>query len=125
MSDTPLAEELFPILTTGDLAAALRFYGELLGGTVSYRFPEEGEPAYVTLRLGAAQLGLGRQDEPGRLENDRVTLWVYVADCAAAVRRLRAAGVRVVADPAAQPWGERMAVVLDPDGNRVMVADRG
>ncbi|MEV1329001.1 VOC family protein [Micromonospora costi] len=121
----PLAEELFPILTTADLAAALRFYGKLLGGTVTYRFPEEGEPAYVSLRLGAGHLGIGRQEEPGTLTNDRVTLWVYVADCAAAVERLRAAGVPVVAEPAAQPWGERMAVVRDPDGNRVLVADRG
>ncbi|HET8682892.1 MAG TPA: hypothetical protein VFM54_13640 [Micromonosporaceae bacterium] len=23
-----------------------------------------------------------------------------------------------------QPWGERMATVLDPDGNRVIVASR-
>ncbi|MFI6266801.1 VOC family protein [Micromonospora sp. NPDC051006] len=121
----PLAEEIFPILTTGDLPAALRFYRDLLGGTETYRFPESGEPAYVALSLGTGQLGIGRQDEPGTLTNDRVTLWVYVADCAAAVDSLRAAGVTVVAEPAAQPWGERMAAVLDPDGNRVLVADRG
>jgi uncharacterized glyoxalase superfamily protein PhnB len=30
----------------------------------------------------------------------------------------------VVQEPAGQPWGERMAVVVDPDGNRVMVASR-
>ncbi|TDC32031.1 hypothetical protein E1211_21525 [Micromonospora sp. 15K316] len=66
-----------------------------------------------------------RQAEQRTLENDRIALWVYVADCPAVVRRLRTAGARVVAEPAAQPWGERMAVVLDPDGNRVMVADRG
>jgi lactoylglutathione lyase len=30
----------------------------------------------------------------------------------------------VAAEPADQPWGERMAEVADPDGNRVIVASR-
>ncbi len=120
----PLAGELFPIITAGDLPAALHFYQGLLGGVVDYRFPETGEPAYVGLRFGAGQLGIGRQegDEP---PGGPTTLWVYVADCPAAVARLRAAGVDVVAEPQTQPWGERMAVVRDPDGNRVLVADHG
>jgi lactoylglutathione lyase len=37
---------------------------------------------------------------------------------------LSATGVQVVQEPADQPWGERMAQVLDPDGNRVQVASR-
>jgi len=32
--------------------------------------------------------------------------------------------VRVIGEPADQPWGERMATVLDPDGNKVIVASR-
>ena len=32
-------QELFPILTTGDLPRALGFYRDLLGFEVSYRFP--------------------------------------------------------------------------------------
>ncbi|MDG4792453.1 VOC family protein [Micromonospora sp. WMMD1082] len=121
---TALASELFPIITAGDLDAALRFYEGLLGGVVGYRFPETGEAAYVSLGFGAGQLGIGRQadDEPPA---GPTTLWVYVADCAAAVARLRGAGVQVLAEPATQPWGERMAIVRDPDGNRVLVADRG
>ncbi|SCG68379.1 lactoylglutathione lyase [Micromonospora echinaurantiaca] len=121
----PLAEELFPILTAADLPAALGFYRDLLGGAVTYRFPETGEPEYVALSFGAGQLGIGRQAEPGPPPDDRIALWVYVRDCDAAVARLRAAGVTVLADPATQPWGERMAVVRDPDGHRVIVADRG
>jgi lactoylglutathione lyase len=120
---TALASELFPIITVADLDAALRFYEELLGGVVDYRFPETGEAAYVSLRFGGGQLGIGRQeaDEPPA---GPTTLWVYVADCAAAVARLAEAGVEVLAEPRTQPWGERMAIVGDPDGNRVLVADR-
>jgi lactoylglutathione lyase len=32
--------------------------------------------------------------------------------------------VPIVEEPTDQPWGERMATVLDPDGNRVIVASR-
>jgi lactoylglutathione lyase len=114
--------EIFPILSTPDLARSLAFYRDLLGGDVTYRFPPEGEPAYVAVRIGRSQLGIGQQDQPGVLTNDRVTLWVYADDCDAAVGRLRDGGVRVVEEPIDQPWGERMATVVDPDGNRVMIA---
>jgi lactoylglutathione lyase len=117
-------DEIFPILTTSDLPAALRFYRDLLGGTVTYQFPPEGEPVYVAVDLGRSHLGIGRQDQPGDLANDRVTLWVYAGDCDKAVDRLRDAGVPVLQEPADQPWGERMATVTDPDGNRVIVATR-
>jgi len=38
-------QELFPILTTGDLPRALGFYRDLLGFQVTYLFPPEGEPS--------------------------------------------------------------------------------
>jgi lactoylglutathione lyase len=115
-------QELFPILTTRDLPRALGFYERLLGGQVEFRFPDEGEPVFVSLAIGATSLGIGVEDRP--TVNDRVTLWVYAADCDAALGRLREGGAEVVEEPADQPWGERMAVVHDPDGNRVIVASR-
>lgn len=54
----------------------------------------------------------------------RFGLWVYADDCDAAVERLRTAGVEIVEEPADQPWGERVARVLDPDGNLVIVGQR-
>ncbi|WP_430782028.1 VOC family protein [Actinoplanes sp. G11-F43] len=118
-------DEVFPILATPDLERSLAFYRDLLGGEVTYRFPEEGESVYVGIRLGSSHLGIGRQDEPGDLANDRVTLWIYAEDCDAGVARLRDGGVVVLQEPADQPWGERMAMVADPDGNRVIIASRG
>lgn len=117
-------EEVFPILFTPDLARALGFYRDLLSATVTYQFPPDGDPDYVAMKLGASHLGISRQDQPGTTENDRITLWVYAQDCDAALARLRAGRVEVVQEPADQPWGERMATVLDPDGNRVMVASK-
>lgn len=119
-----MIEEIFPILSTPDLPRALGFYRDLLGGTVHYRFPADGDPVYVGLTLGGSSLGVGAQDQPGRLVNDRITLWAYVPDCDAALAHLRSSGVEVVQEPADQPWGERMATVRDPDGNSVIIASR-
>jgi lactoylglutathione lyase len=117
-------DEMFPILTTPDLARSLRFYRDLLGATVDYQFPPSGEPGYVGLRLGQSHLGIGQQDSPGDLTNDRITLWIYTDDCDEGLSRLRAGGVPVLQEPVDQPWGERMATVTDPDGNRVIIASR-
>ena len=46
---------------------------------------------------------------------------IYADDVDEAVAMLREAGVRVLAEPIDQPWGERMAYVEDPDGNPVMI----
>ena len=125
-------DELFPILSTPDLARALGFYRDLLGCEVTYRFPPadpdggaEPAPVFVSLGMGGSTLGIGQREAgAGETVNDRITLWVYASDCDAAVARLRAAGVTVVAEPVDQPWGERMATVLDPDGTAVIVASR-
>ena len=111
-------ERSFPILGTPDLERALSFYVGLLGGTVTYQFPEKRTPRYVTLRLGSSSLGLGQSDTPG-VASERFQLCAYTKDVDDAVRRLRGAGVTVLLEPADQPWGERMARVADPDGNHV------
>jgi lactoylglutathione lyase len=116
---------IFPILTTRDLGAALGFYRDLLGATVTYEFPgPDGEPAYVALDLGSAHLGIGRDPALTDGPSSRFSLWTYTEDCDAAVERLRAAGVTIAEEPADQPWGERVARVLDPDGNLVLIGQR-
>ena len=110
----------FPILSTPDLRRALSFYVDAIGGSVSYRFPETGELEYVTGRLGSSSLGLGANGRvTGPPEAERFELCAYTGDVDAAIKQLRAAGVRIVDEPTDQRWGERMARVLDPDGNRV------
>jgi lactoylglutathione lyase len=120
-----VAQEVFPILSTPDLARALAFYRDALDGELTYRFPEDGDPQYVSLSFGASSLGIAVQP-PGQppASGGPFALWAYVDDCDATVARLRAVGVKVLEEPADQPWGERMATVVDPDGNRVLVAER-
>jgi lactoylglutathione lyase len=117
---------IFPIITTRDLPAALSFYRGLLGGTVTYEFrgPDD-QPGYVGLELGGANLGIGQDPELSAGPSQRFSLWVYTDDCDAAIERLRTAGVEIVEEPADQPWGERVARVLDPDGNLVLIGQPG
>lgn len=42
-----MAAKLFPMLSCNDLPRSLELYGEVLGGTETYRFPSEGEPAFI------------------------------------------------------------------------------
>ena len=125
-----MATELFPILTTRDLEAALRFYRDLLGGQVGFEFPgPNGVPAYVGLDVGRSHLGIGRDPaapDPATAPPARpVSLWIYVPDCDATVATLREAGVRIESEPEDQPWGERVARVRDPDGNEVIIGAKG
>jgi len=121
------ASSLFPILSTEDLSASMGFYGRLLGGEESYRFPDDGRPSFVVLRLGESEIGLAAigdtlHGEPMRpATGHRIELCVYVEDVDAAVAAAREAGVRIVAEPSDQVWGERVAYVADPDGNLVML----
>ena len=121
------ARRLFPMLSVADLPASLRFYGDLLGGSIAYRFPED-EPVFVTLAIGDSEIGIGEVSEspvhgqPQRpASGHRIELCVYVEDVDDTVAEARAAGAPVRLEPVEQPWGERIAFVEDPDGNLVML----
>ncbi len=105
--------QIFPIISAADVPLALRFYRDLLGGTVSYQFPgPDGEAVYVGIELGSSHLGIGLEPHASPPPDVRaISLWVYADDCDAAIDRLRQAGVPIVEEPADQPWGERVARV--------------
>jgi len=122
------ASRLIPMLSVADMAASVRFYRDGLGGVVVYQFPPEGEPGFLTLAFGTAEMGLGvlgdnpihgRQLRPA--SGHRIELCLNVDDVDAAVTELEAIGAPLVLPPTDQPWGERAAYVEDPDGNLVML----
>ena len=82
-----MASKLFPMLSCGDVERSLAFYGDLLGGVETYRFPEQGEPAFIALTIGESEVGLGgiaAEPSHGRPQRPasghRVELCVYVDD---------------------------------------------
>jgi lactoylglutathione lyase len=115
--------DCFAILEVSDLQRSLRFYRGLLGFDLTYSFPSEEEPQFVALEVDGGGLGLAAADGP--VESASTAIWVYTDDVDAAVADLRSAGVRVIAEPADQPWGERVASLADPDGYVVHIGARG
>jgi lactoylglutathione lyase len=124
--EVPVFTESFPILSTRDLPRLVAFYRDVLGFTQTYRFPADGQPQYVGLRLGASsQLGIvGDGGATSGSHGQRLELCLYADDCDAAVARLRAGGAVVTSEPQDMPWGERAAHAEDPDGNRLVILSR-
>ncbi|WP_438856180.1 VOC family protein [Agromyces sp. M3QZ16-3] len=114
-----MIESAFPIVEVPDMEAALRFYRDGLGATVTYRFPPEGEPVFATLQAGSSQVGLGLAEGATAGEGAGMLLWFYVDDVDAVTTSLAEAGFLVVEEPSDSEWGERVSLVSDPFGTRV------
>ncbi|HUI62188.1 MAG TPA: VOC family protein [Steroidobacteraceae bacterium] len=99
------------IYPSPDLAAARRWYTEVLGVA-----PYFDEPFYVGFTVGGFELGLVPDADPGT--SGPQPLWV-VAYIEAAHARLLQLGARPL-DPIVEVGGGiRVAAVLDPSGNRL------
>jgi lactoylglutathione lyase len=114
--------DAFPIFHTPDIERLAAFYCDQLGFERGYRFPDEGDTAFLVVTLGDLSIGLTQTKEPD--EVGRVDLWLYTDDVDREVERLRENGATVVGEPADREWGERMATVIDPDGNFLHVGSR-
>jgi lactoylglutathione lyase len=114
--------DAFPILHTSDLERLAAFYCDRLGFERGYRFPGEGAAAFQVVTLGGLSIGLTQTQN--RDEVGRVDLWLYTDDVDGEIDRLLEGGGTVVDEPADREWGERMATVADPDGNRLHIGSR-
>lgn len=118
-------------LYTRDIEAAMRFYGDVLGLTETFRTPREGTPSHVEFRAGDFTVGLGTVEaarqihrvdaEPGRPAGSLV-LWSDDVD--ADYARLAAAGVPVLQPPHGTGNSNRNALLRDPDGNLVEIVGK-
>ena len=111
--------DAFPIFHTTDLERAVAFYRDRFGFEERYRWEDQ----FATVGLGGLELGFAAStqiDPPGR-----VALWLYCDDVNAEIEALRAVNVEVAREPEDMEWGERMASVLDPDGNEIFLGQKG
>lgn len=102
-----LRSALYPV---ADLAAAKRWYTELLGQP-----PYFDQPFYVGFAVGGFELGLLPAGQPGT--GGARPLW-GVADIEAAVARLLELGAEPEEPVTAVGEGIKVASVRDPFGNR-------
>jgi lactoylglutathione lyase len=118
----------FPVVYASDVTRSARFW-ERLGFERFFALPDDGDPGYVGLRRGDAELAVvaadWSRDQYGLTMGDgpRFEMFVYVADVDELLPQLKAEGVTVLREPADMPWGERIASVTDPDGNPVALAN--
>ncbi len=102
-----------------DPARSRGFYRDVLGLAVAREFGPPDEPGVVFF-LGGGLLEIsGRAEQPPR----GLVLWLQVRDVAVEHRRLAAAGVPVVQEPALQPWGLVEMQVEAPDGVRLVLVE--
>lgn len=115
----------FPVTYASDVDAVASFW-ELLGFRRHVQLPPEGVPGYVGLtRDQAGELAVTDQRwaldryglSPGT--GPRFEMYVYVDDLDEMIERLTEANVTLLRRAEDMPWGERIATVVDPEGNPV------
>jgi catechol 2,3-dioxygenase-like lactoylglutathione lyase family enzyme len=109
--------------TTHVMEDVRRFYTETLGFG-EFRFDPRTDTLTVTIGPGSS-LGF-MPPMPGPPEQWRPprepAICLIVEDVDRAYRELSAKGVPFVQEPSDMPWGQRTAVLRDPEGRTVMLA---
>jgi 4a-hydroxytetrahydrobiopterin dehydratase len=122
-ADAAPLREAFPIIQAADPEGLASFYADAFGFEEGYRFPADGALEYVFLKLPPLGIGIARRPaEAAALPDDRGwELWIDADDADAAVERARRAGASVLEEAQDQPWGERVALLVDPEGTRIRI----
>ena len=108
------------LLRPSDPDRSRRFYRDVLGLAIYREFGPPEDPGVVFF-LGPGLLEVsGRSPGPaGR----SVMIWIQVRNVRAEYARLAAAGVPVIREPAAEPWGLTEMWIEDPDGIRIVLVE--
>lgn len=119
-----ILELAFTGYPVNDMARARQFYEGVLGLTVSRTFGDNGKPTWVEYDIGPGCLaiitGAGDQWPPA---DAGPAVALEVDDFDGYVKKCRDAGATFRWEPQDSPMC-RMAVVLDPDGNRLVLHHR-
>ena len=108
------------LLRPGDLGRSRRFYRDLLGLAIYREFGPPEDPGLVFfLGQGLLEVSGHAADLPGR----PVIIWIQVRDAHAEHARLAAAGVPIIREPIAEPWGLIEMQIEDPDGIRIVLVE--
>lgn len=126
--DAGMYEFMLPILYVADIERSAALYRDAFGMRETYRFPREGVPEHVELRLGEVTLGistdkgLASHHMPASTPGHPCELAFGCADADAALAQLLAAGCTHLSGPFDSPAGRRVAYVADFDGNWISVS---
>jgi len=108
------------LLRPSSLDRSRRFYRDLLGLAICREFGPPDDPGLVFfLGQGLLEVSGHAAGPPGR----SVLIWIQVRDVHAEHVRLAAAGVPIIREPAAEPWGLIEMWIEDPDGVRIVLVE--
>jgi uncharacterized glyoxalase superfamily protein PhnB len=118
----PGMQSINTYLAVANVTASIEFLERALGFSRGVVLPDaDGQLRYAEMRHGDAVVMLIRKGDAATATNGAAALYTYVDDVDAAISRARTAGAGV--DGAQdKPWGDRVAVVTDPDGYRWVLA---
>jgi predicted enzyme related to lactoylglutathione lyase len=108
------------LLRPADLGRSRCFYRDVLGLAVFREFGSPADPGVVFF------LGAGLLEVSGHAAGHAgtsVMIWLQVRDVHAEHERLASAGVRILREPAAEPWGLTEMWIEDPDGVRIVLVE--
>jgi uncharacterized glyoxalase superfamily protein PhnB len=109
-------------LAVANVGATMDFLERAFGFTRGVVLPDaDGQIRYAEMRHGESVVMLIRRGDSATASGGAAALYAYVTDVDAAAAQARQAGAGV-ADAEEMPWGDRTAVVTDPDGYRWVLA---
>jgi len=108
------------LLRPSDLGRSRHFYRDVLGLAIYREFGSPTDPGLVFF-LGPGLLEISGHSAGGA--GHSVMIWLQVRDVQAEHERLAAAGVRILREPVAEPWGLREMWIEDPDGVRLVLVE--
>ena len=108
------------LLRPADLGRSHHFYRDVLGLAIYREFGPPSDPGVVFF------LGPGLLEVSGHsagAAGNPVMIWLQVRNVNAEHERLAAAGVRILREPVAEPWGLTEMWIEDPDGVRIVLVE--
>jgi PhnB protein len=120
---------LYPFLAVRDTDAAIAFYEEAFGATVSERFEAPDGPVVAVLEIEGMPFGVATEapnlgtPSPESVGATTVRVSLHVDDPDAAASRAIAAGATEMFPVADQAYGLRQGRVVDPFGHHWLIAN--
>ena len=118
----PGMQALNTYLAVANVGATMEFLERAFGFSRSVVLPDtDGQLRYAEMRHEDSVVMLIRKGDATTPTGGAAALYTYVADVDRALAQARGAGAGVE-EAEDKPWGDRIAVVTDPDGYRWVLA---
>ena len=132
MATKPIPEgyhTITPYLAVDDASKAIEFYKRAFGAKEEVRMPTpDGKIAHAELAIGDSKVMLSdpfpqqSTKPPKEVNGTTASVFMYVQDVDATVKKAADAGATVTMEPEDQFWGDRFGSVADPFGHTWSIA---